>query len=175
MEAEGVPSSAVLETERMMLRELVPEDVDDLMLIFSDPEAMRYYPSTKSREEAERWIRWVTGSYEQNGFGLWACVLKETGELCGQCGLMPQEVEGRREVEVGYLFVREFWGRGLATEAARASRDSGFEQLGRRRLVSLINPQNIPSRRVAERIGMGLEKEIEWRGRSTCVYSVARP
>ena len=94
----------------MVLRELVPEDVDDLMLIFSDPEAMRYYPSTKSREEAERWIRWVTGSYEQNGFGLSACVLKETGEFCGQCRLMPQEVEGRREVEVGYLFVREFLG-----------------------------------------------------------------
>ena len=175
MEPKGAPSSAVLETERMVLRELVPEDVDDLMLIFSDPEAMRYYPSTKSREEAARWIRWVTGSYEQNGFGLWACVLKETGEFCGQCGLMPQEVEGRREVEVGYLFVREFWGRGLATEAARASRDWGFEQLGRRRFVSLINPQNTPSRRVAERIGMGLEKEIEWGGRSTCVYSVARP
>lgn len=175
MEPEGAPSSAVLETERMVLRELVPEDVDDLMPIFSDPEAMRYYPSTKSREEVERWIRWVTGSYEQNGFGLWACVLKATSEFCGQCGLMPQEVEGRREVEVGYLFVREFWGRGLATEAARASRDWGFEQLGRRRLVALINPQNTPSRRVAERIGMGREKEIEWRGRSTCVYSVARP
>ena len=102
-------------------------------------------------------------------------MLKETGEFCGQCGLMPQEVEGRREVEVGYLFVREFWGRGLATEAARASRDWGFEQLGRRRFVSLINPQNTPSRRVAEGIGMGLEKEIEWRGRSTRVYSVARP
>ena len=127
MPPEGMPRGAVPETERMVLREMVPEDVDDLMLIFSDPEAMRYYPSTKTREEAEGWVRWVTQSYEENGFGLWACVLKETGEFCGQCGLMLQEVGGQREVEVGYLFVRGFWGRGLATEAARASRDWAAE------------------------------------------------
>ena len=174
MKPEGVPG-IVLRTERMVLREMVPEDADDLMLIFSDPEAMRYYPSTKTRKEAERWVDWVTASHEENGFGLWACVLEETGEFCGQCGLVPQEVGGRREVEVGYLFVRGFWGRGLATEAARASRDFGFGRLGLERLVSLINPENAPSRRVAERIGMRLDKEIEWHGRPTCVYSIARP
>ena len=175
MQPEGGAPDIVLRTERMVLREMVPEDVDDLMRIFSDPEAMRYYPSTKTREEAERWVDWVARSYEENGFGLWACVLRETGEFCGQCGLVPQEVGGRREVEVGYLFVRGFWGRGLATEAARASRDFGFERLDRRRLVSLIDPRNTASRRVAERIGMRPEKELEWRGKPTCVYSVARP
>lgn len=79
-----------------------------------------------------------------------------------------------REVEVGYLFVRKFWGRGLDTEAAGASRDFGFRRLGLERLVSLINPENAPLRGVAERIGMQLEKEIEWRGRPTCVYSISR-
>ena len=119
-------------------------------------------------------MEWVTASHEENGFGLWACVLKETGEFCGQCGLVSQEVEGSKEIEVGYLFVRRFWGRGMATEAARASRDFGFGRLGLGRLVSLKNPQNTPSRKVAERIGMRLEKELEWRGRPTCVYSIAR-
>jgi RimJ/RimL family protein N-acetyltransferase len=173
MRTDEAPS-AFLETRRLARREMVPDDVDNLMLIFSDPGAMRYYPSTKTRQEAERWIRWVTESYEEDGFGLWVWELKETGEFAGQCGLMAQEVEGRREVEVGYLFVRKLWGRGLATEAARASRDWGFEQLGRRRLVSLINPSNVPSRRVAEKIGMTLEKEFEWHGRPTYVYSVTR-
>jgi RimJ/RimL family protein N-acetyltransferase len=173
METAGTPRR-VMETERLMLREMVPDDKANLMLIFSDSEAMRYYPSTKTEEEAQGWIDRVMRSYEKNGFGLWACELRETGEFAGQCGLVAQEVEGRQEIEVGYLFVRKHWRRGLATEAARASRDWGFERLGRRRLVSLINPSNAPSRRVAERIGMTLEKELVWRGRPTCVYSIAR-
>jgi RimJ/RimL family protein N-acetyltransferase len=146
--------------------------VDALMGIFSDPEAMRYYPSTKSRVEAEYWLRWVRQSYEENGFGLWAAILKETGEFTGQCGLMPQEVEDRREVEIGYLFLRRFWKRGLATEAASASRDYGFIVLGRDRLVSLIDAANVPSKRVAERIGMRFEKKVTWHGKRICLYSI---
>lgn len=95
MKPEGVRGTVLL-TERLLLREMTPDDADDLMLIFSDPEAMRYYPSTKTREEAALWVEWVNRSYEEHGFGLWACVLKETGEFCGQCGLMIQEVEGGR-------------------------------------------------------------------------------
>src|SRR5829696_4502640 len=108
----------VLETERMVLRRMEMSDVDDLMGIFSDPVAMRYYPGTKSRREAEDWVRRMLASYRDNGFGLWAAILKDSDEFAGQCGLTVQEVEGEEEVEIGYLFLRQFWGRGLATEAA---------------------------------------------------------
>lgn len=96
----------ILETDRLTLRRLTTYDIDALMDIFSDPEAMRYYPSTKSRKEAESWVRWVQKSYEENGYGLWAATLKATDEFVGQCGLVAQEVEGKREVEIGYLFLR---------------------------------------------------------------------
>jgi RimJ/RimL family protein N-acetyltransferase len=161
----------VLETERLALRKMDISDVDDLMGIFSDPVAMRYYPGTKSREEAEEWVRWTLGSYRDHGFGQWVAVLKRSGEFAGQCGLTVQKVEGRQEVEIGYLFLRRFWGRGLATEAARAARDHGFAR-GYRRLVSLIDPKNLASRRVAEKSGLTLEKEVWKWNKKVCVYAI---
>jgi [ribosomal protein S5]-alanine N-acetyltransferase len=163
----------VLDTERMFLRRMEMSDVDYLMCIFSDPVAMRYYPGTKSREEAEEWVRRMLESYRDHGFGLWAAILKESGEFAGQCGLTVQEVEGEEEVEIGYLFLRQFWGRGLATEAARACRDHGF-RLGYERLVSLIDPGNLASRRVAERTGLALEREVWKWNKNICVYAINR-
>src|SRR5215213_8260036 len=164
----------VLETERMVLRRMDTSDVDDLMGIFADPVAMRHYPATKTRAEAEEWVRWTLGSYRAHGFGLWVAVLKDTGEFAGQCGLTVQKVEGKDEVEIGYLFLRRFWGRGLATEAARAARDHGFHALGHERLVSLIDPGNLASRRVAEKVGLTMEREVEkWRKR-ICVYAIRK-
>jgi [ribosomal protein S5]-alanine N-acetyltransferase len=164
----------VLQTERMVLRQMEMADVDDLMGIFSDPVAMRYYPNTKSRQEAEEWVRRVQVSYRDLGFGLWVAVLEDSGEFAGQCGLTVQEVEGKEEVEIGYLFLRKFWGRGLATEAARAARDHGFNTLGCERLVSLIDPGNLASRRVAEKIGLTLEREVEKWGKRICLYAIRK-
>jgi len=162
----------VLETERMVLRRMEMSDVDSLMGIFSDPVAMRYYPATKSRDEAEAWVRWTLGSYRDHGFGQWVAILKESGAFAGQCGLTVQEVDGEQEVEIGYLFLRRFWGRGLATEAAIAARDYGFA-LGHRRLISIIDPGNLASRRVAEKTGLALEKETIKSGKKVCVYAIA--
>lgn len=162
----------VLETQRLVLRRMGMSDVDDLMGIFSDPVAMRYYPATKSRRQVEEWVRWTLESYRDHGFGLWVTVLKDSGEFAGQCGLTVQEVEGEEEVEIGYLFLRKFWGCGLATEAARAARDHGFHTLGYGRLVSLIDPRNLPSRRVAERVGLTLEKEVWKWNKKICVYAI---
>jgi [ribosomal protein S5]-alanine N-acetyltransferase len=164
----------VLETERMVLRRMGWADVDDLMGIFSDPVAMRYYPDTKSREEAEEWVRWTLRSYMDHGFGQWVVILKCSGEFLGQCGLTVQEVEGRDEIEIGYLFLRRFWGFGLATEAAIAARDYGFHTLDYRRLVSLIDPGNVASRRVAEKVGMTLEKQVWKWNKKICVYVIRR-
>ena len=167
-------TNRVIQTERIVLRQMEMDDVDDLMGIFSDPVAMRFYPNTKSRQEAEEWVRRVQESYRDNGFGLWVAVLEDSGEFAGQCGLTVQEVEGKNEVEIGYLFLRRFWGRGLATEAARAARDHGFHTLGYERLVSLIDPGNLASRRVAEKVGLTMEREVEkWRKR-ICVYAIRK-
>lgn len=162
----------MLETERMRLREMTPGDADNLLGIFSDPIAMRYYPGTKDRAQTEDWIEWNLASYRQNGFGLWIVTMKETDEFAGQCGLILQEVEGEREVEIGYLFLRSLWGRGLATEAARACRGYATDALGYKRLISLIDPANMASRPVAEKVGMSLEKEIIKWDKRVCVYSI---
>lgn len=155
----------------MVLRRMEMADVDFLMGIFSDPVAMRYYPGTKSRGEADAWVRNQLDRYRDHGIGLWAAIFKDSGEFAGQCGLTLQEVEGKEEVEIGYLFLRKYWNRGLATEAARACRDHGFA-LGHDRLVSLIDPHNLASRRVAEKTGLTLHKEVEKWNKIICVYAV---
>ncbi len=164
----------VLETERLRLRRLSFDDTDRLLGIFSDPEAMRYYPSTKDRDETELWIKNQVGSYLRYGFGLWAVELRDEGVFVGQCGLTVQEVAGVREIELGYLFLREHWHRGLATEAAAGCRDHALETLGLSRLISLIDPANLPSRRVAERIGMKLERNVEKWDKQLCVYALQK-
>jgi [ribosomal protein S5]-alanine N-acetyltransferase len=162
----------VLETKRLILREMTLRDVDDLLEVFSDPEAMQFYPQPFDRQMTQTWIERNIQRYAQHGFGLWAIILKENGKLIGDCGLVVQEVGGVEEIEVGYHVHRDLWGKGLATEAAQACRDYGFSQLGFDKLISLINPANIASRRVAEKNGMRLLKEVEWQNKPTCIYAV---
>ena len=161
----------VLETERLLLRELTRDDLDELAALLGDPEVMRYYPRPKTREEALGWLDWNLRLYEERGHGLWALVLKETGEFAGQCGLVPQEVEGREEIEVGYHVKPSLWRRGLAAEAAGACCDYARSELGLERLVAIIAPENLPSQRVARKIGMELEREfVKW-GRPQLIFS----
>jgi [ribosomal protein S5]-alanine N-acetyltransferase len=164
----------VLETKRLTLREMTLNDVDNLLTVLSDPEAMEFYPQPFDRQMTQTWIERNIQRYAQYGFGLWALILKENGELIGDCGLVVQDVEGVEEVEIGYHIRRDLWGKGLATEAAQACRNYGFAQLGFDQLVSLINPDNIASRRVAEKNGMRLIEEMEWHNQPTCVYAVKR-
>jgi RimJ/RimL family protein N-acetyltransferase len=164
----------ILETPRLILREFLPEDADALALVLSDPEAMRYYPTPFDRAGVEEWIARSRRRYANDGVGLWAMVLKATGELIGDCGIIKQEVDGDSLYEIGYHLRRGFWGQGLATEAARACKEWGFANLPIDRMISLIRPENVPSRRVAERNGMTIWKEIDWRGLRHLVYSTTR-
>ncbi len=165
----------VLETKRLSLREMTPHDADDLLEVLSDPETMQFYPQLFDYKMTQAWIERNIQRYAQYGFGLWAVIFKENGNLLiGDCGLVVQEVDGIEEIEIGYHIRRDLWGKGLATEAAQACRYFGFGQLGFDKLISLINPANIASRRVAEKNGMKLIKEIEWRNQPTCVYAIER-
>lgn len=161
----------VFETERLFLRKMTENDVDHLQKIFSDPIAMQYYPKTFDLDETRAWIKKILSNYEEHGAGLWACHLKSTDEFVGQCGLFFQpDIDGRDEVEVGYLFVRQYWHQGLATEAALGTIKYAREKLGYIRLISLIRPENTSSIRVAERNGLVPEKEIIRKGWRHIVY-----
>jgi [ribosomal protein S5]-alanine N-acetyltransferase len=163
----------VLETPRLILREFVVDDVDALALVLSDPETMRFYPAPLDSVGVEQWIARNLRRYASNGHGLWAMVLKVNGELIGDCGLTVQDVDGLNEIEIGYHVRRDQWGKGLATEAARACRDFGFARISVDRLVSIIRPKN-PSRRVAEKNGITVWKEVTRVGLSHLVYSIGR-
>jgi RimJ/RimL family protein N-acetyltransferase len=164
----------ILETALLILRELVLEDVDHLARVLSDPETMRYYPAPYDRSGVEQWITRNRERYVRDGHGLWGMVLKSSRELIGDCGLIRQEVDGENLVEIGYHVRRDHWGKGLAPEAAGACRDYGFFRLRQERLISLIRPENAPSRRVAEKIGLTLWKTTVWRDLPHCVYRICR-
>jgi ribosomal-protein-alanine N-acetyltransferase len=164
----------ILETDRLLLRELVPEDVDALAAVLSDPETMRYYPAPLDRAGVAEWIERNRRRYADAGYGLWAMVLKASGEVVGDCGLTRQTVDGTDEIEIGYHVRRDLWGRGYASEAARACHGYGFGRLDADRLISLIRPENLPSRRVAEKTGLSLWKEVMWRNLPHCVYAIRR-
>jgi len=164
----------ILETSRLILREFAAADTNALALVLSDPETMRYYPAPYDRAGVEEWIARNVQRYARDGHGLWGMILKSSGELVGDCGLTVQEVDGTNEIEIGYHMRRDLWGQGLATEAARACREYGFARLPVERIISLIRPENLPSRRVAEKNGMTVWKEIIWRDLPHVVYSIRR-
>jgi len=161
-------------TDRLHLRKMTTQDVPALLQIFSDPVAMQYYPSTMNDQETVAWIRRTLDNYNTHGVGFWVIEEKATGRFLGQCGIIPQELDGLRQMEIAYLLVRREWGHGYATEAALACKQYGFETMGYPKLVSLIDAQNVPSMRVAERIGMRMEHTIIKWEKEVRVYSVSR-
>ncbi|MFL5779432.1 MAG: GNAT family N-acetyltransferase [Chloroflexota bacterium] len=165
----------MIETPRLLLRELTLGDVAGLLEIFGDPDATWAYRSTKTRAETEAWIHWATASYAENGWGLWAIERRDDGRFLGDCGPMLQPVEGSLVAELGYHVVRSEWGRGYATEAAIACRDWFFANTDRDRLVSIVWPDNVASRRVAERVHAQMRLFVwEKSGREECLYETFR-
>jgi len=161
----------ILETARLRLREFTPADADALEAALGDPIAMQYYPVAFDRKGVELWIEKNIGRYRHDGHGLWAMLLRPTGELIGDCGCTMQEVEGLNHVEVGYHVRRDLWGNGYATEAAQACIEYAFTRLGVDRVISMIRPENLQSVRVAEKNGLVCEKIVSWRGFDHCIYA----
>jgi RimJ/RimL family protein N-acetyltransferase len=153
---------------------MTTDDLEALMAVFGDPVTMKYYPSAFQRDDVTKWIEWCMKSYDENGYGLYAMVLKENNTVIGDCGHARQEVDGEAEVEIGYHVLREHWRKGYATEAAGGAVTCGFETLCAKRLISLIRPENTASRRVAEKVGMKIEKSVLRKGLVHLVYSRAR-
>jgi len=169
-----MPSPAI-ETDRLILRLHTPEDAQPLFALQSDDEMMRHYPSKKtSIEDSREWIEWCLSHHEQHGYGLWALELKETGGFVGNCGLLKQNLDDELLTEIGYFVDKRYWGEGLATEAALASREWGFTHLDVPRLVSFIAPENLASIRVAQKTGMSWWKSGTFKGMEIGVWSITR-
>lgn len=169
----------ILETERLYLREMEQSDYDSLCKIMQDEKTMYAYNGIYSDTEVQEWLNRQLARYEKHGFGLWAVVLKETDEMIGQCGLTMQDWNGREVLEIGYLFQREYWHNGYATESAKACKEYAFEILGADEVCSIIRDTNTASQNVALRNGMTKQNEImvkHFRGADMphYLYSAAR-
>ncbi|HEX9332467.1 MAG TPA: GNAT family N-acetyltransferase [Anaerolineales bacterium] len=151
----------ILETKRLLLRRLVMDDLDALFALYDNPEIRQYFPEgILTYEETKEELEWfLNGHPSRPELGLWATIYKETGQFIGRCGLLPWTIDGQYEVEVAYLLDKKYWGQGLATEAAQALVQYGFEYLQLSRLICLIDRENQASIRVATKIGMTFEKE----------------
>jgi RimJ/RimL family protein N-acetyltransferase len=162
-------------TERLLLRDLEPDDLDALLEVLGDPIAMRYYPVPFDRDGVAAWIEWARRSYRENGFGLWAVIRRSDGRFLGDCGPMLQPVEDWVIPEVGYHIVPAEQGRGYATEAARACVAWIFANTSFDFVCSLVSPENGPSRAVAAKVHAAM-REFTWakNSKQMCLYSTER-
>lgn len=149
-----VGAKIILETDRLILREMSQADFPDLCKILQDEEVMYAYEHAFSGTEVQEWLDRQLQRYREYGFGLWAVILKETGKMIGQCGLTMQDSGSGSVLEVGYLFQKAFWHHGYATEAAVACKDYAFTVLKAAEVYSIIRDSNLPSQAVARRNGM---------------------
>lgn len=164
-------SKAVIETERLMLREFVPDDLEWLAPMLGDPETLEHWERPLTVAESRAWIDRNLKLYARDGYGLWAVELRG-GEPLGDCGLWRREIEGRWEVELGYHFARRFWGNGYATEAAAACVERATS-LGIDRVVALILPANLRSQAVSRRVGLQPGRELIHAGRPHVLWESA--
>ena len=144
----------VLETNRLLFREMTLSDMSALSLILQDEKVMYAYNGAFNDKETLIWMQKQLQRYKDYGFGLWGVCLKDTNEMIGQCGITMQEYKATQVPEIGYLFAYKHWHNGYATEAAIACREYGFNTLRLDELYSIIRNTNIASQKVALRNDM---------------------
>ncbi len=164
----------IIETKRLILREYTRADFDGLRDIICDAQTMKYYVRPYDESGVNRWLDWCINSYRQNGFGLWAVEIKESGEFIGDCGISLQNIDGEILPEIGYHINKKYWLNGYAKEAARAVRDWLFENTEYERVYSYMNRENVASYSTASSIGMIKIKEYNDGEEDLVVYSISR-
>ena len=165
----------IFETEHLLFRLLTHSDLDDLSVLYADPDVMRFLGGPRNREEVQRILNRYISEYQTYEHQFFAIVQKSDQRFIGQCGLLNQEVEGLPEVELVYVLARQFWQHGLAVEGIEALKNYGLQQLGLPRVVSLIPPDNQASIYIAEKIGMHYERDVEQWGERFRFYVVSQP
>lgn len=162
----------IIETERLLLREYTMEDFNDLYEILSDQETMKHYPKPYDENGTKRWLEWSIKNYQEYGFGLWAIILKETGEFIGDCGITIQNIDNELLPEIGYHINKKHWLKGYAKEAGIAVRDWAFNNTTYTCLYSYMNHTNIASFSTAKAIGMKKIKEYKNDDENLLVYAI---
>jgi RimJ/RimL family protein N-acetyltransferase len=159
----------ILETDRLLLRELNPNDAEDFYQLNLNPNVIKYTGNSafKSVEEAKRFLENYQ-DYTLNGYGRWAVINKISNKFIGWSGLKFGEMEN--ETDIGFRFFEEEWGRGYATESAFACLHYGFEKLNLNRIVGRAMKENIASIKVLEKIGLEYEKDVEFDGKEAVIY-----
>ncbi|MBE8713034.1 GNAT family N-acetyltransferase [Sphingobacterium hungaricum] len=148
----------ILQTERLFLREIQLIDVDDLFEMDSDPEVHQYIDKkpVQSKEEVIETIHFIRKQYQENGIGRWAVIDQSSGECVGWCGLkfFRERLNKQANIyELGYRFKRKHWGKGYASESAKAVVNYGFEVLDLEKIYAITDPENSGSRHVLEKLG----------------------
>ena len=165
---------AEIETARLRLRMFTQDDLDALSLITGDPEVMKYLGTSgaRTREKTKNTIDAILRHWDAHGFGIFALEHKADARLIGWCGL--QMLEKTPEVEVAYLLAKDYWNQGLATEAARAAIEYGFNELKINRIVAIARPENVGSYRVMEKVGMKYERDAHYYNVDVVYYALER-
>ena len=165
----------VMETERLYLRELVPDDSKELAKVLSDPESMQFSLAPFREEQVENWILWNIDNYRKYGHGLWAVIVKNCDIFLGDCGITMQDIGGEVVPEIGFHIIKEHCNKGYATEAAHACKEYAFNVLNYPKIFSYCTMRNIPSQIVAAKIGMQEYKRFEKFGEAQIVQMAKNP
>jgi RimJ/RimL family protein N-acetyltransferase len=163
-----------IRTERLVLRPIVREDLDAFAEMFADPEVVRLIGdgSVATRGESAEWIDLSIERNEVEGWDMRSVLRAGDDRVIGRCGIAVRAIGDTTEHEVAYLFARQHWGRGYATEAATAMRDRALGDLGLSRLIALIDHGNVASKAVARRLGMAYERDVDFQGRMVELHSL---
>jgi len=163
-----------IRTDRLYLRRFCKEDLDAYAKIMGDYEVGKWFPKGDgyTLEEAKKSLDSILEHWDKHNFGIWAITDKEKSVLLGRCGL--NLIAETTEVEIDFVLAREFWGKGYATEAAKAALVYGFEILKLDRIIALAKPENIASRHVIEKIGMQYKKNTKYWGIVCAYYEISK-
>lgn len=164
----------MIETERLIFRKFTTNDLPMLIEQRSDPDVNRYLGGTtlQNPEALAKRIEFYISCYTSHGFGMCAMLWKESGNMIGSAGLQP--LDGTDEIEVGYSMIKDFWGKGIGTEAAHGWLDFGFNEAGLERIVAVANTDNAASRRIMEKLGMRYEKTEFHYGADCAFYAISK-
>jgi ribosomal-protein-alanine N-acetyltransferase len=173
-ERRGATVSVELETARLRLRPFQLGDLEDLYRLYGDAEVMRYITNgqPRTREDTIAALARMMGHWPRLGLGMWALFDRADGRFIGRCGLQP--LGDSTETELGYTLLKEFWGRGIATETARLALRHGFETCGLERIIAIAHPANGASRRVIEKVGFRYEKTGPFKDQEVVWYGFSR-
>ena len=165
----------IMETPRLGLREMTWDDLDYLATLMADPEVMRYFPAPLDRDQTEAWIARQRDRYRIDGVGYWLAIERSSSRAVGQIGVLMTELGGDPEPALGYIVERRSWGRGFASEGARACIEWIFAHTAHPRAITLVRPENEPSHSVAVRVGMIECGTVIFAGLEHRIYSIDRP